>query len=415
MTRQPNKMTAGLTRKQVSRAKREARIQQWILIITGITIAIVAGVLIFAVVNEQVLTPGRIIATVNDDKITVAQFQNQVTFEWYTQLGGQHPSTYGIDGETFSEFILEAMINNLLIEQKATEKGIAISDADVEEQIQLTFGYDAGEPEPTPTATTEKPEVLPTATSTFVYTLTPRPTMTLEPGVTPSSTPTHTMTPSGKETPTQTPSPWPTATPLTEQAFNNTLTEYVTYLSKASLLSFETVKELSYQQARSQLLRQKLTEALDIKADEAKIMIHAAHILVTSEEEIKNIQSRLNNGEKFEVLAAELSQDTSNAYKGGDLGWFGPNQMDPAFEEMAKTTPIGKTSEPVQTQYGWHIIKVYGQENVETTPQEQENQRQTKFTETLEQWREEGNVVIEDFWEAYIPLQLQSPTPTLLP
>ena len=414
MARRPGKIATGLTRKQVSRAKREATIQRWTLIGAGIIIAIVIGVLVFAFVNEQILIPNRVIATVNEDKITISQFQDHVEFELYYQLGGQPLSMYGIDGETFSKIILDGMVDDLLISQKATENEIAVSDADIEEQVQLRFGYDAGAPEPIPTATAMEIKESPTVTPTYVYTLTPRPTITLEPGTTPSATPTSTATPTGKETPTPTSSPQPTMTPITEQAFNDNFSQFVEQASQITSISTERIKVLVYEQSKNNLLRDKLIETLGIKVDDTKIMIHAAHILVATEEEAKNIVKRISDGESFETMAAELSTDASNAYKGGDLGWFGPNQMDPAFEEAAKTVPIGQVSEPVQTQYGWHLIKVYARTNVAMTHQEQESQRQEKFGEMLDQWREEGNVVIESFWVDYLPPQLQS-TPTPMP
>jgi parvulin-like peptidyl-prolyl isomerase len=167
-------------------------------------------------------------------------------------------------------------------------------------------------------------------------------------------------------------------------------------------------------QFRNQVLREKLLAALDIEVADTKLMIHAAHILVASEIEANDITERLSDGEEFETLAAELSLDPS-AYKGGDLGWFGPNQLELAFEDTAKATPIGEISSPVQTDYGWHLIKVYARTEVAMTAQEQESQRQDKFRELLEEWRED--IIIEDFWAEYLPPQLRTPTatPMLLP
>lgn len=93
---------------------------------------------------------------------------------------------------------------------------------------------------------------------------------------------------------------------------------------------------------------------------------HARHILIkinelTSENEgklkITQIKERLDRGENFEELAKLYSEDTS-ASSGGDLGWLSPGDTVPAFEQaMNKLTP-GQVSEPVQSQFGWHLIQV---------------------------------------------------------
>jgi len=84
--------------------------------------------------------------------------------------------------------------------------------------------------------------------------------------------------------------------------------------------------------------------------------IHARHILVDTEDEAKAIAERLNKGEDFATLAKEKSKD-KNA-DGGDLGFFGKGQMLKPFEDAAFALEVGKISEPVKTQFGWHIIKV---------------------------------------------------------
>ncbi len=84
--------------------------------------------------------------------------------------------------------------------------------------------------------------------------------------------------------------------------------------------------------------------------------VRARHILVETEDEAKAILERLKKGEDFATLAKEKSKD-SNA-EGGDLGFFTRGQMLKPFEDAAFALDVGKISDPVQTQFGWHVIKV---------------------------------------------------------
>ncbi|ESZ77742.1 peptidylprolyl isomerase [Mesorhizobium sp. L103C105A0] len=87
--------------------------------------------------------------------------------------------------------------------------------------------------------------------------------------------------------------------------------------------------------------------------------IHARHILVKTKEEAEAIIKQLDGGADFQKLANEHTSDPSGKTNGGDLGWFGPGQMVPEFDKAAVALEIGKyTKEPVQTQFGWHVIKL---------------------------------------------------------
>lgn len=86
--------------------------------------------------------------------------------------------------------------------------------------------------------------------------------------------------------------------------------------------------------------------------------VRARHIIVQTEEEAAAIIEELDGGGDFEELAREKSQDGAAA-QGGDLGYFGAGQMVPEFEQAAFAMEVGTySSEPVQTQFGWHVIKL---------------------------------------------------------
>jgi len=87
--------------------------------------------------------------------------------------------------------------------------------------------------------------------------------------------------------------------------------------------------------------------------------VHARHILVKTKEEAEAIIKQLDGGADFQKLANEHTSDPSGKTNGGDLGWFGPGQMVPEFDKAAFALDVGKyTKEPVQSQFGWHVIKV---------------------------------------------------------
>jgi peptidyl-prolyl cis-trans isomerase C len=85
--------------------------------------------------------------------------------------------------------------------------------------------------------------------------------------------------------------------------------------------------------------------------------VHARHILVPTEDEAKAILAQLKGGADFATLAKEKSKDPGAA-DGGDLGYFTKEQMVPEFADVAFKLDKGQLSDPVKTQFGWHIIKV---------------------------------------------------------
>ncbi len=86
----------------------------------------------------------------------------------------------------------------------------------------------------------------------------------------------------------------------------------------------------------------------------------ASHILVKDRNLANQILQKLKKGANFNALAKEYSTCPSKS-KGGDLGWFGPGQMVKEFEQAVAKLSSGRVSNPVKTQFGWHIIKKTGQ------------------------------------------------------
>ena len=84
----------------------------------------------------------------------------------------------------------------------------------------------------------------------------------------------------------------------------------------------------------------------------------ARHILVETEAAAKDVIEKLGKGEKFEALAKKFSKDPGSKDKGGELGWFSPQQMVQPFSDAVATLKNGEvTKTPVQSQFGWHVIQ----------------------------------------------------------
>jgi peptidyl-prolyl cis-trans isomerase C len=113
------------------------------------------------------------------------------------------------------------------------------------------------------------------------------------------------------------------------------------------------------QEAKTALTDEALKQTYDeaVKSMSGQEEVHARHILVEGEDEAKAIIEQLKGGADFATLAKEKSKDPGAA-EGGDLGYFTKDQMVPEFADVAFKMYPGQLSNPVKTQFGWHVIKV---------------------------------------------------------
>ncbi len=124
---------------------------------------------------------------------------------------------------------------------------------------------------------------------------------------------------------------------------------------------------------------------------------NASHILVETEEEAKAIKEELEGGADFAEVAREKSTGPSGP-GGGSLGWFGPGMMVPEFEEAVASMEVDGISDPIETQFGWHVIKLNETRTSEAPEldevrEELETQiRQTKVQEAIEDLTEKADV-----------------------
>ena len=146
-----------------------------------------------------------------------------------------------------------------------------------------------------------------------------------------------------------------------------------------------------------------IIKMLEMKGAGGKVMVtktSARHILVKTNEliddkeakrRLDSLKSRISDGDDFEALARAHSDDKGTALQGGSLGWVAPGALVPPFETAMNQLAIGEISDPVQTQFGWHLIQVLDRKEKDNSVEYKKNQvreeiRKRKIEEETELW-----------------------------
>ena len=160
-------------------------------------------------------------------------------------------------------------------------------------------------------------------------------------------------------------------------------------LSKLNTLALENeTRSMRAVQAVDALIDENLTDDVIQDAYDAQYAdfedsdeFNASHILVEMEDKAKEIKAQLDDGADFAEMAKEHSTGPSGP-NGGELGWFGPGQMVPEFEAAVIALDKGQISEPVKTQFGWHLVTLNDKRKTEAPELEQVR---AELTQTLQQ------------------------------
>jgi len=153
--------------------------------------------------------------------------------------------------------------------------------------------------------------------------------------------------------------------------------------------------------------------------DQSQVMateFHARHIMIETNdlitprramEEIREIHQKLKDGEDFEVLARENSDDISSANLGGDMGWFVPQAFGERMEQTLSAMQDGEISEPFQTESGWHIIERLGMREKDVTDESMRNAARNNLQQ------QKMDIEVERFLqqmrdEAFVEIRLES-------
>lgn len=423
MAKEPNPKFR--TKKHLARVERERLQNRYLLTGTVIIGVLVLAVIIYGILDQTVLKQNRVVARAGGTSITYSNFIKAVTFDRYLELRRVNsimsdPFALQFYSSTVQQIIdkmdnptviaqetLDGLVDDALIAEEAKARGISVTDAELDEELQQAFGYFA---KGTPTAAaTDAPYATatynPTQESWVAPTLTPAPTATADP-TTPTVAPTVTPTsgPSPTPEPTMTalpsPTPGPTATPFTIEGYQTT---YEGFLAEIKPYGLDDSVVRDY--IRRSVLRRKLADELAKDLVRSQDYVWARHILVASEEEAKAVLDRINAGEDWLKVAAEVSTDASNKDTGGDLGWFTTGQMVAEFDTAVFGMNIGEISQPVQTQFGFHLIQLLGKESRPMDTYQYEQAKSQNLTDFLTTQKETVKPETYDNWQADAPTE----------
>ncbi len=347
------------------------------MVILGVSLAGVLLVLILAggALYQYVYLPNQALVTVDGTKISRGDYWKVRKLELLNQIAqysqfaqfasGQQATSYQqladqarqqlntVESDPVDTSTLSQMVDDQVLLHHMGDVGVTVTDADIDQFVAEAF---APVPIASPTPTLG---VDPTAAAWATATAEATPSPTPEPSETPSATPGTAATPGA--TPEASPeagTPEPTATPNPEQARATATANFdqyrVNFLNRADM----SVSDFRRLVARPQVAREKVQRALEEKIPTRAEQVHAAHILVATEEAAKQIVDQTLKQKDFAEVAKEQSSDSSTAANGGDLGWFPRGVMVKEFEDVAFSLKPGEVSQPVHTKFGWHIIKV---------------------------------------------------------
>ncbi len=378
-------------KKFIAQKEREDRQKRIIIITTISVLVIVLGLVAYGVIDRFVLTPKVTVIELEDEKITADQFEEQIRWRrrnmimdvdqmlnTFQQLGGT-PEVFGYFEQQLmlavtsleqpllvGQEVLQALTQDIILKVEAKKMGIVVDDARLDQEIQEAFGYFAGG--------------------------TPTPAVTLAPTSTPATAD------------DQDGSPDPTATPLLQP------TEYTVDLFESNynnfLLSVEDVG-VSEQTIRDiieiTIIREEVIEIVSADIEDESEHVWIRHILVADEDTANEVIERLAAGDDFVDLAAEYSLDTSNKDNGGDLDWFSRGAMVPPFEDAAFALEVGEISDPVSTDFGWHILESLGKDDLLLDPSAYQQLRNQAFSDWMTEKETIYQPIVIDNWSKYVP------------
>jgi hypothetical protein len=424
------KKLVNITRKQLVGVERERVTNRILVIATAVIVVVVLGLIGWGIIQENVIAPGVVVAVVEGEEIYGREFQvrvranRQQTLGAYVQLV-QNYEIFGADPGIGQQILtqlnqlqfqlipdqmglttINQLVDDRLVALEAKKLGITFNDVEIEEELQAFFGYYA-EGQPTPSST---PTIA--ATSTLSENQLAIVTLTSTPTPIPSATPTAREEGDEEDgaTPTvevenATPTVLPTATAFTLESYQSIYAEYLATQNDDIGLTEEDLQLIVLNNLYQNALYDLLTA--DVPAEQEQVW--ARHILVETEESANQLLADLESGSDWAELALEHSLDTSNSENGGDLGWFSFETMVTPFANAAFAVEIGEISNPVESDFGWHLIQVIGHEMRPLSAQQYAEARNGVFQEFVQGLRNDYEWEILNTWIDITPDEPEIP------
>lgn len=417
-----------------SRAERDEAINQLfqrsIAAIVGVIVVIIVGVLVYSLLVIPLLP----VATVNGDRITVGQFRQRIEFEraltiqnYNIRFGQvqQQAQAFGMDvnqlaqqdqqltrwgqelqsNDILGNRVINDMVDDLLIEQEFEALGLSLDDAEIEFARQDFFGFDPTQVALIGTDPTET--LVPTSVPTRL--VSPTPSSTPAPTLTPTIVPSPTVDPEATaeveevaEVTEQATAP-PTPTTSQTEAFENFEESIEAF--EQNVIDSEAPRSGLEAFWERQAILSAVQESIVGEIDTA-LHANARHILVETEVEANEVLAALQAGESFALLAQARSTDTGSGQRGGELGWQPVDLYVPEFAEAIRNGEVAVLLDPVESDFGFHIIQVIAKEDREVSEQNVIQLEQSRFGTWIEDRRTEaeeaGNISINDNWPDFL-------------
>ena len=380
-------------KKFLAHKDKEDRQKRIIIIATISVLVIVFALVAYGVIDRYVLTPKTNVIELENHTIKADEFEQQVRWirrnlivdidqilNTFQQLGGT-PEVFSYFEQQLmtsvnqlqqplliGQEVLRNLTSEIVLQVEAEKMGIVVDENWIDREIEEAFGY-------------------------YI-----------------NGTPTPVVTDTIADLPTSTPAeddqgePDPTATPLlqpteyTEDLFSS---NYNTFLDdiKNQGISENTIRNI----VRMSVIRQEVMDIVTADVDQTQEQVWIRHILVADEETANEVVEKLAAGEDFALLASEYSLDDVNKESGGDLGWFASGMMVQPFDEAAFALEVGEISDPVQTDFGWHILESLGKDDLLLNQSAYDQLRDETFGIWLAEKEAAYQPIVNEDWLKYVP------------
>lgn len=406
----PPSRSAGRPR-LTSRRQKETMYQRMFYFGLVAAAVLIIGILGIGAFWDYQIKPNQTIATVNGEEISRKDYWKYQTVTLYDQARTYEDLALQVTGEQQTQFLMYAaqfdklredvwgssdvseptvrqMVEDRLYIAGAEEMGIDLSEP-VLQQYALNNFAPSGESLITPLPT---PTMIPTRAAWATETQQALETQqAIEMGTPPGSI----------ATPIGTPAATPVATPVTDNEAVETSAQASFALFQEEVFDDAHISLDEYMEmiVKPEVARDKVDSRLTMEVPQVAEEVEVQHILVATEDLANETYERVTGGADFSEVAKETSTDTISAPTGGNLGWITNQQMPDEFTEAAFSTEPGQVVRPVNTQYGWHIIKVLDKE---TDRPMSETQYSLAKTEAVDNWLEqqkEKSKISSDYYE----------------